>query len=339
MGKIIRALADTKNRVFLSTCLCVHVAYLSFFWYSGATALAVLNAISASIYVTLLVSKSRDKDVSIVIAFFEILVFSMITETLLHEGMGFIFYSLGMVAVIFYLVELDKYKIMILQLFGILATIAIFFIDTKDITVEIGPQVDFSQEKNVILFVNILVALGNMLYVSLLYIDEQEKNKATLEYNMNHDQLTGLYNRRFFYSHVKQEDENPENYAIAMIDIDNFKKINDNYGHKTGDAALVSLSMILQQLSSPKDVVVRWGGEEFIIFMPETDEKMAYEKLLKIQDAVRNNKTVDEDQVVSFTVTIGLAVHDDLADYEKVINDADLKLYEGKNNGKNKIVK
>ncbi len=83
---------------------------------------------------------------------------------------------------------------------------------------------------------------------------------------------------------------------------------------------------------------MRWGGEEFIIFMPKTDEKKAYDRLLRILYAIRDEKIKVDDHLITCTVTIGLSLSDDLNAYEKVINDADQKLYKGKNSGKDKIV-
>ena len=101
-----------------------------------------------------------------------------------------------------------------------------------------------------------------MVYVSYLYITEQEQNRAILEYNINHDQLTGLYNRRYFYSAIETITRSTGEFSLAMVDLDNFKKINDTYGHEFGDAVLKDLSDILMSSMGESDIAVRWGGDD-----------------------------------------------------------------------------
>ncbi|MCR5774668.1 MAG: GGDEF domain-containing protein [Lachnospiraceae bacterium] len=335
---MLKILTNAKNIVFLSTCLAVHLISLCFFLLTGSTSLAVINAISSSIYILLLITDVRNTDTGIVIAFFEILCFSLLSELLSDGSMGYMFFPLGMVAVIFYLASVGKKKMLLLQCSGIVTTIAVFIIDVNNITVRIGRQADYGDLRNIIILSNIVVALLNMLYVSLLYMEEQDRNRAALEYNINHDPLTGLYNRRYFYSQVRTGEEKPGKYAIALIDIDNFKKINDTYGHKYGDAALVSISRIMTEALSPDDMAVRWGGEEFVVFMPGIEEEKAYDKLSDILSAIRNEKITVDDLTITCTVTMGVAVSDDYSNYEKIIGEADLKLYEGKNSGKNRMI-
>ncbi len=338
MYKVIKTLANEKNKVFLITCLCVHLIYFGFYLCTGSMGLAVLNILSSCIYIVLLLTSRKGSSTGVVIAFFEIMIFSILSELLTAGSMGYMYYPLGMVAVIFYLAEVKKNQIILLELIGVISTVVIFIIDIKNITIPIFPLVNYDNIRNSIILANILVALVNMLYVSFLYLEEQEKNRAALEYNLHHDQLTGLYNRRYFYMQIGALKRGQGEYGIALIDIDNFKSINDSYGHKAGDAALVTLSHILERHLHPKDVAVRWGGEEFIIFMPETDESTAHEQLTQILQAVRENILTLDGHSIAFTVTMGLSLHDDPAVYEYVINEADRKLYEGKNSGKNRII-
>nr|MCR5748072.1 GGDEF domain-containing protein [Lachnospiraceae bacterium] len=139
-------------------------------------------------------------------------------------------------------------------------------------------------------------------------------------------------------SYINDEKERIGNYAIALLDIDDFKCINDGFGHKVGDAALVSLSQILKSKLSPEDLAVRWGGEEFIVFMRDTDGEKAYEKISGILERIREEKIKADDRLISYTFTAGLASSDDISDCEKVIIEADSKLYIGKNSGKNRII-
>ena len=339
MSKIFDFLANKKNTVFLSTCLYVHVTSFMYYLYYGATYLAITNAISTVIYIILLITAKPGSDRNIMIAFVEIMIFSVICEILTVGSCGFIYYPLGMVAVIFHLVSTTRAKRTLLQVMSIIGTFIIYLIDMTDYVPIKNIATDLGYHKHFIVFSNLLLALITMVYVSYLYITEQEQNRAILEYNINHDQLTGLYNRRFFYSAIETIKRSTKEFSLAMVDLDNFKKINDTYGHEIGDAVLKDLSDILMSSMGENDIAVRWGGEEFILFMPGTDIDSAEKKLEKMQSSIREHQVNFAGKSISFTATIGLAAGDDLQEYEQVINTADQMLYYGKNNGKNRIVK
>lgn len=161
-----------------------------------------------------------------------------------------------------------------------------------------------------------------------------------------HDQLTGLHNRRGldedFPELMKQAQRNNRSVSILFIDIDDFKRFNDQFGHEAGDAVLVKLGSIFQsKLLRPLDFVCRWGGEEFVIVLPDTDEAGAVEVGQRILEGVRHN--VIETQSMSnqnVTVSIGISsalvteanIRDDLIDH------ADKAMMQAKSSGKNRLV-
>ncbi len=338
MGKVLDFFANKKNKVFLVTCLYVHVTSLLFYAYYEAPYLAITNAISSTIYVVLLIADKSGSDRNIMIAFIEIIFFSVVCEMLTVGTYGFIFYTLGMVAVIFHLVSATKAKRAFLQLLAIIGTFLIYGVNITGFIPIKGIAKDLSEFKAFIVASNLVVTVSTMVYVSFLYIIEQEKNKALLEYNINHDQLTGLYNRRFFYTAIETIRKSTRLFSLAMVDLDNFKRINDTYGHECGDEVLKALSGVFTESLGENDIAVRWGGEEFILFMPGIDVKEAEGRLEHMLEKIRACKVRFEDKTVTFTATIGLASCDDPLKYEQVINEADQNLYYGKNNGKNRIV-
>ncbi|MGK5094144.1 diguanylate cyclase [Deltaproteobacteria bacterium TL4] len=152
-----------------------------------------------------------------------------------------------------------------------------------------------------------------------------------------YDNLTGLYNRTFFNSFLQQEVERTKRYhqhlSGILMDIDHFKQVNDTYGHFAGDQVLIHLAKILRALCRKTDVVVRWGGEEFVILMPETNKENA--KLF----AERTRKTIEDDEfpeVKKITASFGLACFED---YQlKFLEKADEALYQAKEGGRNQVV-
>lgn len=172
----------------------------------------------------------------------------------------------------------------------------------------------------------------------LVYLNEQ------LEKMADTDGLTRLKNRRYFITHAQKELNRARRYnhtlAVLMIDIDHFKTINDTYGHLTGDLVLKKLARVLTKHARESDIISRYGGEEFVILIPETNPRKAYftaEKLRKVIE--KTDFTVDKN-TISVTVSIGLALKTPSNDHtlETLIDKADKALYQAKNSGRNKSV-
>jgi len=172
---------------------------------------------------------------------------------------------------------------------------------------------------------------------------EALENIQTIMNYANRDYLTGLYNRRYFYKamneYLEEIKESGEKFAVAMIDIDHFKHINDNYGHDIGDKVIVTLSDILRSSTSPKDVVSRFGGEEFCIVLKNINRYSAEDILARIHTEVANyDFTIDNNHIINFTISIGAVLYQDGETLDDVINEADMLLYKAKNEGRNKLI-
>jgi diguanylate cyclase (GGDEF)-like protein len=170
-------------------------------------------------------------------------------------------------------------------------------------------------------------------------ISQQEKMVA--EKMAGIDSLTNLNNRRSFYKFVKpiwaMGLRNRSNTSVIMLDIDNFKLLNDNYGHAHGDRVLVRLAETLQKEARAGDILSRWGGEEFLIFLPET--KLA--DAVTIADRLRRKISdiqlaTDKGEKPSFTASFGVAhTHDINVSLDELISIADQQLYCAKDKGRN----
>ena len=116
--------------------------------------------------------------------------------------------------------------------------------------------------------------------------------QQNLEYQTQIDPLTGLFNRRAFERKIAEEFERAKRYnhpvSVLLLDIDNFKNINDTYGHHGGDTALVKISAILREKTRRSDFPARYGGEEFVLILPETDQESALQVANKIHEEIRS---------------------------------------------------
>jgi diguanylate cyclase (GGDEF)-like protein len=171
-----------------------------------------------------------------------------------------------------------------------------------------------------------------------LELTQSELIKANedLEYLSFHDNLTALYNRRYFMTALKHhfDDAFRQNKSVSlmMIDIDHFKAINDHYGHSVGDEALKELGQILLKSIRGGDVAARWGGEEFAIFMPSTNQRDAMQLATRIQQVLEETsfKVIDK-----LTVSIGVSEYDGEDTIKSWLERTDKALYKAKNKGRN----
>ncbi len=158
------------------------------------------------------------------------------------------------------------------------------------------------------------------------------------------DELTGLYNRRHMMtliddeiSHVQSHPHEP--LALAIIDVDHFKQINDDVGHLAGDAVLKQLSQVLDENVRVDDTLARIGGEEFAVVMPDTNQHGAQEVCERLRAAVADHDfRHDGDTSMQVTVSIGVAVWgESMRTRSDLIRVADHQLYQAKSNGRNRV--
>jgi diguanylate cyclase (GGDEF)-like protein len=163
------------------------------------------------------------------------------------------------------------------------------------------------------------------------------------------DELTQIYNRRYFHTRLDQEVSRSKRYdhplSLMMLDIDHFKRVNDVYGHQIGDDVLAGLAAIIKSTTRKMDVVVRYGGEEIAVILPETDGSGAVLNAEKIRHNIEKHVfEVLNGKILQVTVSVGVSCLDQIANNEedkakKLIKIADDALYQAKKSGRNQVVK
>lgn len=165
--------------------------------------------------------------------------------------------------------------------------------------------------------------------------------QRSLRIMIEQDALTELYNRRSGEKKLRQIFEasgaSGQSFAIAIGDIDFFKKVNDTYGHECGDAVLKNVSALLKQHMWRRGFAARWGGEEFLLVFERADLAEARKKLELLMDKIHELDTLYEDQHVKVNMTFGL-VCESGKDIHALLKEADEKLYIGKTNGRNQVI-
>lgn len=182
---------------------------------------------------------------------------------------------------------------------------------------------------------------GTHYVLTLTNITTLKKQSDLLQYKANHDHLTGLYNRQYFNEVLTREIRRALRYqhtfTLVMFDIDFFKKINDTYGHDVGDEVLKNLSQVIKHHLRETDTLARWGGEEFMILLSETEVDGGKNKIDILREEIENcslSNTVKEKITVSFGITE--FNFDDTRDM--LLKRVDVALYEAKHTGRNKVV-
>jgi len=189
------------------------------------------------------------------------------------------------------------------------------------------------------LIINILISLLLLSVVLYLIFKTITHYHNKLEKIAWQDHLTGLCNRNYFSLQYKKEEarcrRQGREMVLCMIDIDLFKIINDSQGHLQGDRVLKQCAALLQETLRPTDIIARWGGEEFIVLLPETSLLAAVKIAERLRVLVQDNLLLKKLTGSQLTISIGLSSFDATQDMDWHIHMADKQLYNAKNSGRN----
>ncbi len=178
------------------------------------------------------------------------------------------------------------------------------------------------------------------IYSSEVELTSLEKKNKQLSVDAQEDALTTLLNRRGFLPLIEplMKDGNMNHFCVAFCDIDNFKRINDSFGHDAGDEVLRHLTEIIKR-EMHGCAICRWGGEEIVILMRDYDMAVAKEKMEYLRRSIESNPTVFFNKRIPATITIGLEEYSDTYKApEDLIKAADERMYYGKQHGKNILI-
>ena len=180
---------------------------------------------------------------------------------------------------------------------------------------------------------------------TLFYTSSADRKKIELTRKADYDELTNLYNRhalnQISNNIISNSLNHQKSYSVAIIDIDHFKKVNDKYGHTSGDMVLKRIASIIKDRSINGIISGRWGGEEFVFLAPHNIDYDSFTSLLENLriDISKESFKIENNKEIKLTISIGASEIKDYKDLEKAISIADVNLYKAKDSGRNKIVK
>lgn len=169
--------------------------------------------------------------------------------------------------------------------------------------------------------------------------DELAGAHASLAEKARRDDMTGMLNRETFLTLLEKSRTQAGSGTLLIIDADNFKQINDNHGHLTGDAALLQLCAAIERKTRVRDIVGRIGGEEFAVFLPGADRAESLQVAERIREEVADVEfRIGPDESIPLSVSIGGAAHRAGTSLSELLREADRKLYEAKRRGRNRVI-
>ena len=262
-----------------------------------------------------------------------------VTTVCLGYGYGFHLYCFSMIPIIFF-TEYLSYKLRVkpkIRALYFSIGLAVFYLICTGYAAYFGPVYQRDRKTAAFFWIfNGLTVLSFLIYYTNYLIRTTISSEEKLREIAHIDRLTGLYNRHYMLEKLDLLSESENAGMLAMADIDDFKKINDSYGHGAGDLVLETVAEIMRR-EFPGCEISRWGGEEFLILMPKDIE--GYEDMPeRMRRAVESESITFEENDIPVTVTIGTAYRSSGQSVDKWIQTVDEKLYIGKKSGKNKVV-
>ncbi|SEG08850.1 diguanylate cyclase (GGDEF) domain-containing protein [Eubacterium ruminantium] len=329
-----------------SACLVTHALYFWLFWASGIKEMMIFNIFSVLFYALMIILARfiKEKINLIYATMFEIVVHASAATIFIGWVPDFGMFLLMIIPLAYLMPNKNKiipFMVMAisLTLYGVLKYM---LLDSNKIVYNI----DNSKYIKYFFFVNIAAGSSILVYITIIYMFMKSYldckirvQNEQLRVMASTDPLTRLRNRRDINERLNEISEDSiqtgKHYVVGIADIDNFKRVNDTYGHDMGDVVLARVADILSNALPDKGYASRWGGEEFLFVLPDADIEEGIKTTENIHQHIRSEVFSSEIEDFSVTMTIGICEAFPGKLVDKIITKADQRLYKGKQNGKN----
>ena len=319
--------------------LIAHALFIPLFFWLDVKLLALLNFASVATWlIAYYLNRRGIHGKATLLLVVEVIVHANFAVILLGWDSGFYYYLLTIPLYLF-LNHNQKTQIVILETLLIFIIFIYLYIYTH--------QTDYQQAlqptvSNALHFMNVATTFVAFSLMGYIFRIASIRSERTMEQLATIDTVTNLINRRKMRELLEREciryERSNKPFVIALGDIDHFKTINDTYGHDVGDAVLRQVSDNMQQALRKSDSLARWGGEEFLILLPETNLADGMQVIEKVRKMIAQTPCQVDGMNISMTITFGVNAYDNSETLSENIKQADQALYAGKNEGRNKVV-
>lgn len=319
--------------------VAVHLALIPLFYWLNLASLSFLNLFSSAMWISAwLANKQGRHNPAIALMTAEVILHTLLVVPTIGWHAGFQYYLFPAIPFTLFNNKLEGNAIILVSI-----AICILFLLLNLSTHDLPPNETLSAELiKTLNTLNILISFTALCIITYYFRLASLSLEHELEILAHTDPLTGLYNRRRMADFLAQQGRlaaiEQTDLSVVFVDIDHFKKINDNYGHDTGDEILRSVSAFIKEQLRKEDTLARWGGEEFLILLPHTDMNGAQVLAEKIRKAVAQHPIQIGNREYFVTLTIGICQHQFEQPIEASIKFADIALYRGKLAGRNCVM-
>ncbi|MBQ0042848.1 MAG: GGDEF domain-containing protein [Lachnospiraceae bacterium] len=348
---------EGKLKFVTIACMVVHVILIELFTVFNCFVMVCYNlcAVAFYMYIITLVKKKKLM-MGYILTLVEVAASVVLGVIFVGWHSAFQLYSFIIIPAAFFLmINMDRIKRKYGFPLAVTITSTIIVIGMYIYSTKVGPIYDIDTPNydaavavpvfhifNIVVGIVFLAGISHMFVLEMFGIsDSMMAQNQSLERTASVDPLTSLFNRRHMEvmldSAMEQAKTRGTLFSLIMGDIDNFKRINDTYGHECGDVALTHVAEIMHRCTRDGDAVCRWGGEEFLILV-RGNQDIAVTVAERIRSAVEKESINYQGQDISFTITFGVTTYVPGYRMETLIRQADDHLYIGKTTGKNKVV-
>lgn len=327
-------------KVALTTCKLAGTVDVSFFFlflFLGSPILAWVNVISVGMYVAGYYALRRKHNrLAVRLIWLEVIGHSALGTILIGWGSGFHYYLMMFIPVLFITMPLRRAVVSLVWLWG-------YYVGLSILMWSIDPIQPISAGALLGVHVfNLSVVFAMFSYLSYFYLQMVLSGQRKLRRLATIDSLTGLFNRRHA-SYLAEKEisrfrRSGHPVSFMLLDVDHFKLINDLYGHEMGDTILTEIGRLIPIQLRSQDFVARWGGEEFLVVLPDTRIERAFASAERVREALRiHDWEAITGKELNVTVSVGVSELGENDDLGAVVSRADQALYRGKAGGRNRV--
>lgn len=330
-------LATKVNTVLL----IIHIGLLAMFAMLHAPIMVIVNVFSILTYIVLYKVLKISQVIFVIVVYIEILVHMLFATVCMGWDCGYQLYCFSLLPIIYhteYLAKKNGGKTTFPNIISLI--IMLCFIFSRIHTLTYKPVYDTLDDATMLVLfsTNIVMIFGFIMGYMGMYVKMTLNVEGRLLRSATYDELTGLPNRYKMHSEFL-DIKDDEDVSIAIMDIDDFKNVNDTYGHGAGDKVLKEVASVLKSIQNERTIVSRWGGEEFLVVCKGAGQTKHLQEIMEEARKTVQELTIIYNSIdIKVTISAGVTGREAGELLETTVRRADEMLYQAKSSGKNKVI-